>query len=117
MRKIVTAMFGIVATLVTILPAEAQYQRRHNAPQHRAQSGPRYYAPRPAPRYYAPQQVQRYHARPQRNWVPYAVGAGIIGALVGTYFYNQYGQICQNIAVGQGWNGYRYVPLTETVCE
>jgi hypothetical protein len=104
MRKIVTAMFGIVATLVTILPAEAQHYRRHNAPQHRAH---------PAPRYYAP---QRY-ARPQRNWVPYAVGAGIIGALVGTYFYNQYGQICQNIAVGQGWNGYRYVPVTETVCE
>ena len=106
MRKIVVAMLGVAATVASTLPAEAQnHQHRYNAP--------RYYAPR----YYAPQQVQRYHARPQRNWVPYAVGAGIIGALVGTYFYNQYGQICQNIAVGQGWNGYRYVPVTETVCE
>jgi hypothetical protein len=111
MRKIVIAMLGIGATLIGALPAEAQnHQRRRDqrpAVRHVAPA-PRYYAP---PRYAAPR-----YARPQRNWVPYAVGA--LGAVaVGAYFYNQYGEVCQRIVVDQYWNGYRYVPVTETVCE
>jgi hypothetical protein len=107
-------MVGIGAILSSAIPAEAQhYQRRQD---HR--NAPRHYAPRHvAPRYYAPPRpVQQRYARPQRNWVPYAVGA--LGAVaVGAYFYNQYGEVCQRIVVDQYWNGYRYVPVTETVCD
>ena len=111
MRKIAAFMIGIGALMLTSMPAEAQHhQRRYErrpAVRHVAPA-PRYYAP---PRYHAP---QRY-VRPQRNWVPYAVGA--LGAIaVGSYFYNQYGEVCQRIMVDQYWNGYRYVPVTETVC-
>jgi hypothetical protein len=43
---------------------------------------------------------------------------GALGAVaLGAYFYNQYGQVCQRIIVDQEWDGYRYVPVTETVCE
>ena len=81
MRKIVTAMVGIGAMLVSAMPAEAQhYQRRY---EHR--SAPRYYAP---PRHVAP--APRYYARPRTNWVPYVVGGALLG-VAGAYFYNQYG--------------------------
>jgi len=99
MRKIAIAMLGIGATLLSVLPAEAQYYQR------------RMERNRPAPRYYAP----RPHYAPQRNWVPYAVGA--LGAIVaGSYFYNRYGETCQRIVVGHEWNGYNYAPVTEVVC-
>jgi len=112
MRKIAVATFGIFATLISALPAEAQHHHRHYDNRRPAvrhvMPAPRYYAPS---RNYAP---QRY-VRPQRNWVPYAVGA--LGAVaIGSYFYNQYGEVCQRVMVDQFWNGYRYVPVTETVC-
>ena len=110
MYKISAAVIGIISTLSSF-PAEAQNHRRYDQrPNARhVAPAPRYQA---APRYYAP---QRY-VRPQRNWVPYAVGA--LGAVaLGAYFYNQYGQVCQRIIVDQEWDGYRYVPVTETVCE
>ena len=104
MRKVAIATFGIFATLISALPAEAQHRRYDRRPVVRHVL--------PAPRYYAP---PRY-VRPQRNWVPYAVGA--LGAVaIGSYFYNQYGETCQRIVVDQYWNGYRYVPVTETVCD
>jgi hypothetical protein len=109
MRKIV-AILGLGALLMSMVPAQADYRdRRHYQPR----PAPVYRHAAPAPRYYAPRPV--YHA-PRRNWVPYAVGGAVLGAM-GAYFYNQYGQVCQNVIVGQGWNGYRYVPVTETVCD
>jgi hypothetical protein len=119
MYKISAAVIGI-SSILAAFPAEAQnhqhrrYEQRPNVRQHVAPA-PRYHAvPRyhAAPRHYAP---PRY-VRPQRNWVPYVVGA--LGAVaIGSYFYNQYGQVCQRIMVDQEWDGYRYVPVTETVCE
>ena len=115
MRKLLAVILSAGALVFTVVPADAQYQRRHNhyapryyAPPRHVVHPPRYYAP---PRHYAPQ-----YARPRTNWVPYVVGGAVLGA-VGAYFYNQYGQLCNNVVVGQGWNGYRYVPITETVCE
>jgi len=112
MRKIIIAMLGIGATLLSALPAEAQNHRDHR----RYERRPAVRHVAPAPRYYAPpRHVQQRYVRPQRNWVPYAVGA--LGAVaIGSYFYNQYGEVCQRIVVDQYWNGYRYVPVTETVC-
>ena len=113
MRKIVVAMLGITATLFSALPAEAQNHRDHR----RYDRRPAVRHVAPAPRYYAPpRHVQQRYARPQHNWVPYVVGA--LGAVaIGSYFYNQYGQVCQRMVVDQYWNGYRYVPVTETVCD
>jgi hypothetical protein len=117
MRKFVAAMVGIGAMLVSAIPAEAQhYQRRHD---HRYAPAPRYYAqPRrvaPAPRYYAqPRYNAPRYARPRNNWAPYAIGGLVLGAIVGNYFYNQYGELCRNEVMDYDYRG---APLTGTVCE
>jgi len=112
MRKIVTSMIGIGAILVSILPAEAQRYQRGYAPRPtvRQYVAPRYVAPRyVAPRYAAPRYV-----RPQNNWVPYVIGGLALGALVGNYFYNNYGDVCHNEVIDFD---YRNMPITGTVCE
>lgn len=76
MRKImiVTAMAAL-GLAFTLSEAAAQYRSNHG------------YRTHVAPRHYAPP-VRQYH-RPQRNWVPYAVGGLALGALgAGAYYYN-----------------------------
>jgi hypothetical protein len=108
MRKIVTSMIGIGAMLVSSIPAEAQ--QRHNR-RYEPRPVARYYAP---PRYVAPRYVAPRYVQPRNNWVPYVIGSLALGAIVGNYFYNRYGQMCHNEIVDYDYAGRA---LTGTFCE
>jgi hypothetical protein len=110
MYKISVAVIGIISTLSSF-PAEAQNYRRYDQrPNARYYAAPRYAAPRyAAPRYAAPR-----YARPPTNWLPYAIGGLALGALIGNYYYNNYGQVCHNEIIDFN---YKNMPITGTVCE
>lgn len=91
MRKIIIAMLALATMTATAGSASAQYREHRYAP--------------------------RYSY--QRNWVPYAVGGlalGVLGGvMVNRYYEPQH--LCRRVVVDQAWNGYRWVSITEVVCD
>jgi hypothetical protein len=91
--RILIVVIGFIALFST--PAEAYVRRHVYKPMHG------YYAP-----YYNVPRAARYY----RNYIPYLAA----GTIIGTYFYNRYGQMCHNELVGYDRTGY---PVTGLICQ
>jgi hypothetical protein len=55
---------------------------------------------------------------PYRSIVPYVLGGATLGFLGGAIIENEYYRnYCHRVLIEQRWNGYRWVPYYDTVCD
>lgn len=58
------------------------------------------------------------HHRGGGNWAPYIIGGAALGIIGGAIIADQYYRrpLCREVLVDRVWDGYRVVPVYETVC-